>query len=107
MRPDAGEELVEHDSQRIHIAGCRRRFAAELLGAGVGGGERAQLGEGGGGITVAAGVHQLRNAEVEQAWATVAGDQDVARLEVAVHHAAGVRELDRLEHGDQELAAAR
>ena len=53
------------------------------------------------------GIEELGNAEIEQTRPTVRTDEEVPRLQVTVHDAAPMGELDRLEHGEHKLDAAR
>ena len=100
-RPHPGEQLVEHHPQRVDIGGHRHRSAANLLGAGVGRRQGAQLRLGRRGVT-RFGVDQLRDPEIQQSRPAVRSDQDIARLEVAMHDVASVRVLDRFQHLEEE-----
>jgi hypothetical protein len=88
-RPHRGEQLEEHDTQRVDVGGRRHRVAGELLGGGVVGSERRPR-RGVGGAAVGR-VEQLGDAEVEQLHPAVAADQDVARLQVAMDDEVPVR----------------
>ena len=77
----AGEQLVEHDSQRVDVAGGGDRLVADLFRAGVGDGHRLDAGAGhleGGGAGVVEG---FGDAEVEELGLAVGADQDVAGLQ--------------------------
>ena len=91
----AGEQFVQHHAERIHVGHGRDWFAADLFRRGVVQGEGAQAGAGvvehGLGV-----VEQLGDAEVEQAHVVERGDQDVRRLQVAVHDQVRVRVADRV-----------
>ena len=52
-------------------------------------------------------MEDLGDAEIEQLGRAVVGHQDVAGLDVAVHHPEPVRELDRGADRAEELAGAR
>ena len=52
------------------------------------------------------GVEELRDAEIEQARPAVLADQQMSRLQIAMHDAALVGERDRFEHGEKELDPA-
>ncbi len=101
VRPLAGEQLEEHDAQRIDIGRGSHRLRAELLGRGVVRRHRAadvarQLLVGGGVVC-----EQLRHAEVEQPHAAARRDEDVARLQVAVHDQPRMRMRHRVGHFDE------
>ena len=98
-----GEQLVEHRSERIHIRSRCDRLAAKLLRTGIGGREHARLGAGRGEALLRLRVDELRNAEIEQARAPIAVDQQVVGLEIAVDDALRVRESDGVEHVEEEL----
>ena len=84
LRGDPGEQLVEHRAQRVDVGRRGDRLAAHLLRARVLRREQAhprarrRLPPGG-------GVEELGDAEVEELGLALDRDQDVARLEVAVH----------------------
>ncbi len=100
----AGQDLVEHHAQRIHVGHGGDRLAADLFGRGVVQGERAQAGAG---VVerLLGRVEQLGDAEVEQAHVVEWRDQDVRRLEVAVHDQVGVRVADRVADLQEQLHA--
>lgn len=79
-----GEKLVEEDAERPDVAGGRDPLAAELLGRRV---ARRQEPIGGPGRVPVGplGVEDLRDPEVEELRHAVGGDEDVPRLQVAVH----------------------
>ncbi len=52
-------------------------------------------------------VEQLGDAEVEQPDVAFAGDQDVGRLEVAMHHQVGVGKLNRFAHREEKAESLR
>ncbi len=84
---DAGEHLVQHDAQGVHVGAAVEREALGLLGREVGGGaeHRAGLGE------WFTHVH-ARDAEVGDLHLPLRRDEHVARLHVAVHDTVRVRE---------------
>ncbi len=89
-RDVAHEHLVEHDPERVEIAGRADALAERLLGADVvGGAEHAPVG----GEAVL--LEGARDAEVGHLRAAVLVDQHVLRLDVAVHDALVVGGLQR------------
>ena len=87
----AEEELVQHAAKAPRVDGRRVGQAEADLGRAV----EARLDVG-----VDACAHEARRAEVDEAdrrHVVVLGDEDVLGLEVAVHDAVLVRELERLE----------
>ncbi len=72
--PDAGEELVQHEAERVEVAADRDLLARQLLGCHVDGSAGAHLGHGG-------------EAEVGELHPSATVEHDVGRLEVAVQHA--------------------
>ncbi len=97
-RHAAGEHLEGDGPERVHVRTCIHRIARQLFGRGVG--NRAdELVRGGepGGVR---GFENGRDAKVHDfvdalAWRELVGD-DVGRLQVAMHDAAGVGELERM-----------
>lgn len=85
----------------IGRGGCR--LAAQLLRTGIGRRQchfRAMAGFSGGRL------NQLGNTKIEQFDATLAGDHDVRRLEVAVNHERGMGVLQRITHLKKQVKAA-
>ena len=86
-----GQALVEHRAHGVDVGALAHgaRLAARLLGRHVGrrAEEVAALGQ------VARHLHLARQAEVHQARVAALVDQDVGRLDVAVHQAVGVHVL--------------
>ena len=104
----AAGQLVEHDAQRIDVAGDADRLAGDLLGCGIGGrqapaGDLGQLMVG----LLAGVVEQAGDAEVQQLGRAALVEHHIAGLEVAVHDQLGVRMLDGACHLDQQLHACR
>ena len=107
LRQKAGEQLEQHDAQRVLVGAGADGLAGHLLGCRVG---RRQARAGPGGqLTVGprgVGVEQGGDAEVEQLGGTVRADDDVGGLEVAVHHQLRVRRLHGLRHVHQQAHAS-
>ncbi len=91
-----GEHLVEHAAQRVQIAAGVHRPALGLLGREVGGGahHRAGLGQ----VGLGAPGDGLGDAEVGHLHLTAGRDQDVSRLDVAMHHPVAMGEAQRRGH---------
>jgi hypothetical protein len=79
----AAQELVQDDAQRVHVGAGVRRYALGLLGAEVGGGADDRPGA----CQLLGVVEGTGDAKVHHLHAAVGGQQDVARLDVAVEHA--------------------
>ena len=88
-RQRAGEQAEQQQPECIDIGRGRDLAAAQLLGRGVGDGQLR------GGRPAAAAVDQLGDAEVEQLGFALVVDQDVARLDVAMHDQVAVCMRDR------------
>ena len=102
-RDGAGQHLVEADADRVEVRTLVDRIALGLLGREVLGGaeDRAGLRH--------PGIAGARDAEVHDLDGPVAVDHDVLRLDVAVHDAAAMREVDRgeqLQRDRDRLVAA-
>ncbi|VAZ61942.1 hypothetical protein LAUMK7_04387 [Mycobacterium kansasii] len=84
-----GQAFVQHAGQCIDVGAVGDFVVGETLGRHVfpGAHRGAQLGE----LFVGGGAG---DAEVDQVGEVVAGDQDVLRFDVAVHHAGGVRGVE-------------
>ena len=98
-RPPAGRHLVEHDPERVDVGARVNRLATHLLGRHVrqrplepADRPRRRL------FDVGGGARQLRQAEVQHLHPALGRDDDVGRLEIAVHDAALVRLLERRRH---------
>ena len=87
-RPLARNHFVANDSQRVDVAGGGRVMTQGLFGCDVLGGAHHHPGLGD-----RCGVDGLGDAEVGELHLPGRGDQDVARLDVAVHQAGGVGDL--------------
>ncbi len=98
----AGQQFVHHAAERIDIVGERRLVAAQHFHAGVGRGQRAQRGRVEHRVVIAGfGAGQFRragDAEVEHLGEVSCTDHDVARLEVRMHDAGGMRALQGAPH---------
>ncbi len=93
------QNFVADDTQAIHIAGGSNGFAANLFGTGVV--RRKGTGPLGLGVPQLL-TQQSRDAEVQQMRPTVAADQDVGRLDVAMNDQTGVGVLNGFENLQQE-----
>ena len=102
----AGDELVEHDAQRIDVRRGAERRARDLLRRHVLRRVRAAGELGLSRRPFLPFIQQLGDPEVEQPDLTVAGDEDVRRLEIAVDDEPAVRVADGL-HDLPEQAHAR
>ena len=105
-RRTAGEAAVRHRAERVDVGGPGDRTAGGLLGSHVEGGARHRVRAGDAGD-----VGRPGHPEVDQHHGAVLLHQQVARLDVPVHDAAGVRRVQGLRHlrhdrhglGDLEL----
>ncbi len=94
--PFPGQHLVQHAAQGELVGTVVDPLVARrLLGAHVGGGPDGH--SGGGELLASGGGHRARDPEVRDVYATLL-EQDVARLDVTVHHAVTVRGLEGLAH---------
>jgi hypothetical protein len=99
----SGQELVEEDAERIHVARSRDRVSPDLLGARVlrrhhrSERLRRRL------LAVLSGREELRDPEVEELRRPVRIHQDVSRLQVAVDDEILVRVVDRFADGAEHL----
>ncbi len=107
-RSRPGHGLVEHDAGGVDVGARVELLAADLLRAHVIG--RAADGAARGQVRVALAA-QLGDAEVEHLDVLFAGaqrlDEDVLRLEVAVHDAGGVRLIERRQRLAEQVHQAR
>ena len=97
----AGEELVEEHAQRIDVRGRGQRQPLDLLRARIGRRQQPHLRPRR--QRKLLGIEELRDPEVEQLGDPVRRHQQVARLQVAVHHQALVGVLDGAAGGDEEI----
>ena len=81
-----GQALIADDAQRVQVTGRRGRAAADPLRGEIT--HRADECPGAGEVL---GPGRVRDAEVGHLDLAIVGDQQVARLDVAVHHPGGVR----------------
>ncbi len=91
VRKSAREQTEENDSERIDVARGRDRVTAHLLGARVLGSENAVHRRG---ALLRRYVQKLREAEVQELGDAAFRDEDVSRLEVAVHDEVLMSKLD-------------
>jgi len=103
------KQLVEDHPQRVDVRPNVEviEIGREMLGAHVGGSAGGQ--ERRRRLTGGAGLDRHGDAEVDQPRQPGVIDEDVARLEITVHHAAAVCMADRLAHPDEgrdDLAGA-
>ena len=96
-RVPSHHELVQEHAEGIHIGGGGDRPALQLLRRGVLGRQGA-LAFGGDRGALDPVLEQLGDAEVQQLHDAIGADQDVARLDVAMHHQVAVRMRHRGEH---------
>ena len=91
-RRPPGDHLVEHDPERVEVGAGIDVLALRLLGREVGGGphDRAGLGE----VAGPAG-HGPGDTEVGHLHLAGVVDDDVGRLDVAMHHPVAVSEAER------------
>lgn len=103
------QQLVQHQSQRIHVRLCRDLCAGELFGRRAQGREHHNDGLR---QLVARRIQQLCDAEIEQLHATVAVNEHIARLQIPMHDQAsmgvrhGVTDLDEEVQSIHERQAA-
>jgi hypothetical protein len=106
MWPASREQLVQQQPQLVDVRGRGDRLPRHLLGARVlwrhrpDAGARPRRAE-----PLRRVVDQLGDPEVEQLDLALVGDQDVARLQVPVHHQVAVRVLHRPAHAGEEAQA--
>ena len=104
----ASEQFAEEHAERIDVRGFRDPFAAGLLGAGIFRGHRG--GEGNSGVAGGREVFRVEDfgdPEVEEFGRAVAGHENVAGLDIAMHHAKVVCKIDRAAHDPEETRADR
>jgi hypothetical protein len=98
VRPGAAEQLIQNHAQRVHVRCGGERLAEDLFGRCVVRRERAPGKSGELGFLRLSFLQQLRNAEVQQAHLARGGNQDVRRLQVAVHDEIPMRVRDCIRH---------
>ena len=92
----AGEHGKHHHPQGVQVSPVVDRFARCLFGSHVfNRADKVALG----GVRVS--TEEFGNTEVREFHGSVGGDEQVARLEVAMNHAMVVRALERTGHGDR------
>jgi hypothetical protein len=100
-RQPPGQQLVQDDAERVHVSGHARRLAASLLGRRIRRRHQPHRRPRVRDIRVR-GIEVFRDPEVEQTHAAVLLDENVRRLEVAMHDAVFVRVLYGSTHGAEE-----
>jgi hypothetical protein len=99
-RQRARQQFVQDEAERVDVRGRRGAVAAHLLRTGVGRSQRAPQRAG---LVLIRGIRQLGDAEVEQSGLAARGDEDVRRLEIAMHDAPCVGIRDGIEHREEQL----
>ncbi len=97
--PPSGQQLVEHDAQRVHVRGRGQRLAGQLFRRGRLRRQRSSRPRRRVRVAREGIVEETRDAEVEQSHLPVGRDEDVRRLEIAVDDEPRVR----VPHGAQHL----
>ena len=92
------QQFVKQDAQGIYVCGGGNRLARDLFRAGVIWGQCASCEPRNLGLGRLAILEQLGDAEVEQAHQARIGNQNVRRLQVAVHHQIGMGVLNCLQY---------
>ena len=91
---------MQQHAQRIDVGRGGNAGAAELLRRRIGRGQPAQAGAR---VVLALGlVEQFGDAEVEQARPSLRVDQDIRRLDVAMHDQRAMRRFDRFADGNEQ-----
>nr|WP_238705462.1 hypothetical protein [Serinicoccus profundi] len=96
----AGEQLEEEQAEGVHVGACVDRVVLDLLGGEIGGSAPQQL-RAGVATRHGDGPGQPEVGDLDPALAPV-GEQDVLRLDVAVHQPAPVRLGEGLGDGQQQ-----
>ena len=94
--PLSDQQLVENDAQRVDVGRRGHRIAANLLGRGIR--RRQKQLEPGRFGSAGLGLEKLGDAEVEQLHFAGTRNEDVRRLQVAMHDERLVRVLGGLTH---------
>jgi hypothetical protein len=106
VRAVPGQQLVENHAEAVDVAGGGDRLAPHLFGTRVAGCHHLRARDRRvDGVQRQPGVEDLRDAEVEQLRRAVRRDQDVARLQVPVHHKVLVGVLDSGAHAAEQPEA--
>ena len=104
VRRAARHELIEQNAERIDIGCGRDRPAEDLFRRRILRSQDAFLeARHRHGMQQALGSEQLGDPEVQQLGLAVAGDEDVAGLDVAVHHEVAMRVLHRAAHLQEQF----
>jgi len=101
VRTPAGQQLVEHGAEGIHIGGGGHRATEKLLGRRVLRGHQPLAGTRRHDLGRSLG-EQLGDPEIEQLHAARSVDEDVARLEIAVHDQVAVEVAHRIDYLEKE-----
>ncbi len=91
----AGQALVEHTAQRVHVGTLVGRLGGDLLGGGVVDGAR-EVRAGAGACLEIGGAGQAEVGQVAVLVAALLGDEHVGGLDVAVHQPVGVGGVEGL-----------
>jgi len=105
IRPAAREQLIQQDTQGIDVRRFGDRLSTHLLGAGVLQGHRTPLGSRDQRRLEEFRIQQLGDSEVQEPGHSILGDQNVARLEVAMNHQILVRVLHGRADTEEQLQA--
>ena len=103
-RPLPGKQLEQQEPERMDVGRRRRRLALDLFRRGVA--RRQQVVDAARQAEVVL-LEELGDAEVEELHLALAGDEDVRRLEVAVHHQVRMRIGDRVAHLEEDRELGR
>ena len=105
VRLAAGQDFIQHHTQGIHVGAGGDGFTADLLRCRVMQGEGAHFRTWMQGRGLAWIIQQFGDAEIEQAYLPTRCDQDVGRLEVAVHDQVGMCVADRVADLQEQFQA--
>ncbi len=104
VRRPARHELIQQNAERIDIGRGRDRPAEDLFGRRILRRQHAFLkARHRHGMQQTLGSEQLRDPEVEQLGSAIAGDEDVAGFDVAVHHEVAMRVLHGAAHLQEQF----
>ena len=91
MRLLPGEQFIQNGAQGIHVAGGSDRLSQYLFRTGVFGSQRPARGHGGGERGVFIRRQEFGHTKIQEFGSAVGGNQDVAGLQIAVHHQIAMR----------------